>query len=81
MKIYRSRRKIINNHFEQGQENPPLYQRFAKTTTWKPYHGLQIFDTPVDFPGSVQSRGRFLIVFERLKEISFLYTNLNWINF
>ena len=55
MGIESGRRKIINHDFVQGQGNPPSCQRFVK-----PRRGLQIFDTRVDFPVPVQSRGRFL---------------------
>ena len=55
------RRKIINHHFVQGQENPPSYQikDMQLPRLGKPRRGLQIFDTRVDFPVPVQSGGRF----------------------
>ena len=38
----------------------PRVKDLQRPRLGKPRHGLQIFDTRVDFPVPVQSRGRFL---------------------
>ena len=53
-------RKIINHDFVQGQGNPPRVKDLQRPRLGKPRRGLQIFDTRVDSPVPVQSRGRFL---------------------
>ena len=60
MGIESGRRKIINHDFALGQEIHPRVKDLQRPWLRKPRHGLQIFDTRVDFPVPVQSRGRFL---------------------
>ena len=68
MGIESGRRKIINHNFVQGQGNPlcrdmESHRRvkiLQRPRLGKHRRGLQIVNTPVDFPVPVQSRGRLL---------------------
>ena len=50
MKFKRGRKKLINNHFVQGQGNSPSCQKYINT----PSSGPQISDTLVNFPVPAQ---------------------------
>ena len=70
MGIESGRRKIINHNFVQGRGNPPLFSKICNVPRLgKPRRGLQIFDTRVDFPIPVQSRGRFLYFLFKESEV------------
>ena len=60
MGIESGRRKIINHVLYRDREIHPRVKDFQRPRLGKPRRGLQIFDTLVDFPVPVQSRGRFL---------------------
>ena len=59
----------MNHHFvkEQGnRETHPSVKNLQHPRLGKPYRGMQIFDTQVDFPAPAQSGGIFLPTFCRI---------------